>query len=172
MSIRAGIAVHAIGDGAVRTVLDAVEACAGGTDPGGIPGLNAVRIEHAQFVDETDIPRFARLGVVCSPQPCHLLTDIEAIERLMPHRADRAFPLRDLCNAYTESGTDPAHWVWLGSDAPVVPPDPFDNITAATLRTRAPAQGTPAAARIAPAQALDEAFTWSLMRSRRRTLTP
>jgi predicted amidohydrolase YtcJ len=167
-----GMAVHAIGDAAVRTVLDAVEACGGGTDPSSVPALDAVRIEHAQFVDGADIPRFAQLGVVASPQPCHLLTDIEAIERLMPHRAERAFPLRDLCNAYAQQGMDPAQWVWLGSDAPVVPPDPFDNITAATLRTRGTRPDQPLGGRIAPDQALDEALTWSLMQSRSRTLSP
>ncbi len=167
-----GMAVHAIGDAAVRTVLDAVEACGGRTDPSGVPSLNAVRIEHAQFIDEADVPRFAQLGVVASPQPCHLLTDIEAIERLMPHRAERAFPLRDLCNAYAEQGMDPARWVWLGSDAPVVPPDPCDNITAATLRTRATSHGQPPGTRIAARQAVDEAFAWSLMQCRRCTLSP
>lgn len=155
-----GAAVHAIGDAAVRTVLDAVEALgepAAETRPGG----RTIRIEHAQFVDGADVGRFPALQVVCSPQPCHLLTDIEAITRLTPGRAGRAFSLKDLCGAYERAGFDPAAWVWLGSDAPVVPPDPFDNITAACGRGRADAHGV----RIAPEQALEPGVVWGLMRA-------
>lgn len=161
----AGLAVHAIGDAAVRTVLDAVERCGGGTARDRAPGLGAVRVEHAQFVDEADVGRFAALGVVCSPQPCHLLTDIEAVHRVMPHRAARAFALRDLVAAYERAGMSAEDWVWLGSDAPVVPPSPMDNVTAATLRARV-AGGVS----VAPEQAVGEDLVWRLMRSRARTL--
>jgi predicted amidohydrolase YtcJ len=43
------------------------------------------RIEHAQVVDPADIPRFAKLGVIASMQPSHLLTDMNwAEDRLGP----------------------------------------------------------------------------------------
>src|SRR5207237_629051 len=49
------VAIHAIGDRAVRHCLDAIEAA------GGSPGLPS-RIEHAQLVHPGDLPRFAALG--------------------------------------------------------------------------------------------------------------
>lgn len=123
------VAAHAIGDAAVRACLDAIERVR--------PGTPGQRIEHAQFIDEADIPRFARLGVIASMQPCHLLTDIEAIRRFTPHRAARAFPLRDLIDAARAAGRDPSELIYLGSDAPIVPPDPADNLQAAVHRRRA-----------------------------------
>ncbi|HVZ94238.1 MAG TPA: amidohydrolase family protein, partial [Phycisphaerales bacterium] len=137
------IAAHAIGDAAVRTTLDAIERVK--------PKARGQRIEHAQFVDEADIPRFARLNVIASMQPCHLLTDIEAIERFAPRRAHRAFPLRDLIDAAKHAGHDPARLIFLGSDAPIVPPDPADNLQAAVHRRRA---GMPPDRAIAPQQAI------------------
>jgi hypothetical protein len=128
-SLGCPIAAHAIGDGAVRAVLDAVERVR--------PRAVGQRVEHAQFVDEADVPRFARLGVIASVQPCHLLTDIEAIRRFTPDRAERVFPLRDLIDAARSAGRDPADLVWLGSDAPIVRPDPEDNVQAAVFRRRA-----------------------------------
>jgi len=61
------IAVHAIGDGAVRLVLDGYEAAAkanGKRD-------SRHRIEHIEVVHPADIPRFADLGTVASMQPTH-----------------------------------------------------------------------------------------------------
>lgn len=61
------IAVHAIGDGAVNSVLNGYEAAAranGKRD-------SRHRIEHIEVVLASDIPRFAALGVVASMQPPH-----------------------------------------------------------------------------------------------------
>lgn len=159
MEAGCGAAVHAIGDCAVRNVLDALGSV-GGRNAGFGPGRE-VRIEHAQFVDERDVPRCFGLGAVVSPQPCHLLTDVEAILRLMPHRAHRAFALRDMVDAAGCAGLEPRDVIWLGSDAPVVPPDPGDNEQAAVRRCR-PGND----ARIAPEQAIDAALCWSLMAAR------
>ncbi len=138
------IAAHAIGDGAVRAVLGAIERVR--------PSAPLPRIEHAELIDEADVPRFAELGVVCSVQPCHLLTDIEALTRLLPHRLDRVLPLRELI----DSGCEPGALLWFGSDTPIVRPDPEDSIQAATQRRRA---GMDEASAIAPEQAItpDEA---------------
>lgn len=129
-----GLAVHAIGDGAVRAVLDAYETCHADTrldvDAAGLPTL---RIEHAELIDETDIPRFAELGVVASVQPCHLLTDIEALRRGLPHRLHRVLPLRELIAA----GCTPGDLLWFGSDTPIVRPHPQDSLQAAVHRRRA-----------------------------------
>lgn len=61
------IAVHAIGDGAVRMVLDGYEAAAAANGPRD----RRNRIEHAEVVHPDDLPRFGRLGVVASMQPTH-----------------------------------------------------------------------------------------------------
>ncbi|WP_027350583.1 amidohydrolase [Halotalea alkalilenta] len=61
------IAVHAIGDGAVREALDGYAAAIrenGSRD-------SRHRIEHIEVVHPDDIPRFAELGTVASMQPVH-----------------------------------------------------------------------------------------------------
>ncbi len=144
-----GLAVHAIGDGAVRAVLDGVEAA----QRGGVRGAR-VRAEHCELVDAADVARFARLGVVASVQPCHLLADIEALNRHVPHRLERVLPLRELIDSGLRSGEG----LLFGSDAPVVRPDPGDSVQAAVHRRR-PGDGE--AAQIAPGQAVTEAEAWA-----------
>jgi hypothetical protein len=147
-----GLAIHAIGDGAVRAVLDAWEATPGRHH---VPKGNAVpalRIEHCELVDAADVPRFAELGVVASVQPCHLLADIEVLTRELPHRLDRVLPLRDMIDA----GCEPGRGLWFGSDVPIVRADPRDSILAATRRGR-PGESVI----IAPEQAISEADAWA-----------
>ncbi len=158
-------AVHAIGDAAVRQVLDAYE-LAGRPRLPDLPRTPALRIEHAQFVDEADIPRFSAMNIIASLQPCHLLTDIEAIARNAPHRADRAFPLRDLVDSAAAAGRDPAELVWLGSDSPVVRPDPADNLQAAVHRRRGSNDTPP----VAPQQAITREQCLALHRAPAATL--
>ena len=118
------IAAHAIGDGAVRAVLDGIEAT--GTQRTGH------RIEHAELVDASDVARFVEMGVVCSVQPCHLLADIEALKRGCPGRLDRVLPLRELIEAGLVCGES----LFFGSDVPIVRADHRDSVVAATLRRR------------------------------------
>ncbi len=59
------ISTHAIGDGGVRTTLDAYEAAQ--TKNGKRDSRH--RIEHIELIDPADIPRLAQLGVVASLQP-------------------------------------------------------------------------------------------------------
>ena len=61
------ISVHAIGDGAVRMVLDGYEAA---RRANGIRNSRH-RIEHIEVVHPDDIARFAELGVIASMQPPH-----------------------------------------------------------------------------------------------------
>ena len=150
------VAAHAIGDAAVRVLLDAYEAV-GGSGGAGF----GLRIEHAQFVDAADVGRFGRLGVVASLQACHLLADIEAILRLTPRRADRAFPLRELIDGARGAGREAEELVYLGSDTPVVAPTPRDNVQAAVHRRRAEA-GCPV---VGASQAISEGEAWGLMRA-------
>lgn len=119
------MAAHAIGDAAVRAVLDAIERVRPRT-----PGF---RIEHAELIDEADIPRFAQLGVIASVQPCHLLYDIEALRRGLPQRLDRVLPLRELARA----GCRPGELMMFGSDVPIVRANPADSLQAAIHRRRA-----------------------------------
>lgn len=145
------LAVHAIGDAAVRCCLDAVSPSHRLTIS---PSQPALRIEHAEIIDPADVPRFAELGVVCSVQPCHLLADVEALRRGLPHRLDRVLPLRDLI----DSGCRPGELLWFGSDVPIVRPHPADSIQAAVHRRRT---GMNAAETIAPAQAISEDEAWA-----------
>lgn len=61
------IAVHAIGDGAVRTTIDGYEAAqqANGTRD------SRHRIEHIELIDRADIARLGTLGITASLQPPH-----------------------------------------------------------------------------------------------------
>jgi predicted amidohydrolase YtcJ len=150
------IVAHAIGDRAVRTMLDAIQAF-------GAVGERPHRIEHAQFIDEADVARFAELGVVASMQVCHLLPDMEALRRLVAGRMDRAFVLHELWRAYEARGLDPVDYLWLGSDAPVVSPDPADTLQASMHRRRA---GMSVGEAINPDQALSSERTVACLRSR------
>lgn len=126
---RTAVALHAIGDRAVRTALDAfAEAKAEGEGP-----WPRHRIEHAQHWRPEDIARPAEAGVILSMQPAHLLADIDICERHIGARGRFAFPLRSLRDA----GAKPA----FGSDAPVETIDPLDGIRSAVLRRRR--DGTP-----------------------------
>lgn len=141
------LAIHVIGDGAVRAALDAWE------ETRNPRSASRLRLEHCELIDEADVPRFHRFGVTASVQPCHLLTDIEVLRRHVPHRLDRVLPLRDLLNA----GLVPGETLLFGSDAPIVRPNPEDSVLAATLRRR---RGMVEADSIAPAQAIDEETAW------------
>jgi hypothetical protein len=61
------VAVHAIGDGAVRMVLDGYEAAIKANGKRDMRN----RIEHIELVHPDDIPRFAETGTVASMQPTH-----------------------------------------------------------------------------------------------------
>lgn len=148
------LAAHAIGDAAVRTCLDAAELVQArplppsrSVTPSPRHSVAALRIEHAELIDAADVPRFAALGVVASVQPCHLLADIEALRRLLPHRLDRVLPLRELIDA----GCRPGELLWFGSDTPIVRPDVEDSIQAAAQRRRVKMDSSEA---IGPEQAI------------------
>jgi predicted amidohydrolase YtcJ len=125
------VAAHAIGDRGNRVVLDGMERVLGqearGTD-------HRWRIEHAQVVALTDIPRFAQLGVIASMQPTHATSDMRwAQARLGEERLAGAYAWRRM----QESGALLA----LGSDFPVEAVDPVLGLHAAA--TRQDARGWP-----------------------------
>ena len=124
------VAIHAIGDRAVRSALDAIESSAGLLAKLALPP----RIEHVQLLHPADRPRFARLGTWASLQPAHCVADIELAERAWGARTGRSYPWRSLL----EGGASVA----FGSDAPVEAPVPALGLHAALTRQRV--DGTPA----------------------------
>lgn len=129
-------AIHAIGDAANTTVLDAYE------DAG--PTTLRNRIEHAQHLRPADVPRFARLGVVASMQPTHATSDYPLSREALGDRDVRHYPWRELLDAG-------AHLAF-GSDCPVEAFEPMYGVHAAVTRTRR--DGEPVGGR-EPEQALD-----------------
>jgi predicted amidohydrolase YtcJ len=116
--------VHAIGDRANRETLDVFEAAyasAGRKDM-------RWRVEHAQHISESDIPRFGRLGVIPSMQGIHCTSDAPyVLARLGSERArDGAYSWRKLMAA----GAIIAN----GTDAPVEAVDPLPNYHALVSR--------------------------------------
>jgi predicted amidohydrolase YtcJ len=86
------IFTHAIGDRAVRLALDAYEQAGkanGGRDA-------RFRIEHIETVHPTDVPRFAKLGVIASMEPIHCDPDTVAVwsKAVGPERLKLAFAWR------------------------------------------------------------------------------
>jgi len=111
---------HAIGDKAAAMALNSF-------DQPGVSRTARNRIEHAQVVDPADIPRFAKLGVIASMQPNHLLTDMNwAEDRLGPKRAAYSYAWKAFLNA----GVPLA----FGTDYPVEPITPFRGLYCAVTR--------------------------------------
>jgi hypothetical protein len=122
--------VHAIGDAGNRAVLDAFEAAHEAHPDSDL----RFRVEHAQILADSDIPRFAALGVIASMQPTHATSDMPwAEQRVGPERIRGAYVWRSLL----ESG---AH-VAAGSDFPVERVAPLLGVYAAV--TRQDASGKP-----------------------------
>jgi predicted amidohydrolase YtcJ len=154
LALGLGLAVHAIGDAAVRAVLDVEEGVRRHGPRSAAADGTPLRIEHCELIDPADVPRFAELGVVASVQACHLLADIEVLRRRLPHRLERVLPLRELIDA----GCEPGVGLIFGSDTPIVRADPTDSIQAAVLRRR---EGMGEAEAIARDQAISEAEAWA-----------
>jgi predicted amidohydrolase YtcJ len=129
-ALRKGIQIqtHAIGDRGNRFILDQYE-----------KAMNAVpkaqwkikeprwRVEHSQIVNPTDIPRFAKLGVIPSMQPSHAIGDL--------HFAPSRLGIARLAGAYAwQSFIKSGSIVPGGSDAPVERGEPMIEFYAAVAR--------------------------------------
>ncbi|WP_370584498.1 amidohydrolase [Novosphingobium sp. KA1] len=124
------IAVHAIGDEANATVLDSIAELSAT-----YKGDRRWRIEHAQIVDPTDIPRFGQFGVIASMQPQH-----EASDRTM---AEARLGAQRLTGAYAwKSIAATGAKLAFGSDTPVEPSEPFVGMAVAISREGADGQPT------------------------------
>jgi predicted amidohydrolase YtcJ len=120
------IYIHAIGDGAVRMSLDALEA-AMREHPG---RQRRHRIEHIETISAADIPRFGALGIIASMQPYHCYPepnlDTVWAANIGPERLQRAFAW----NSLQAAGAT----LVFGSDWPVVTLDPLAGVRNAVLR--------------------------------------
>jgi predicted amidohydrolase YtcJ len=122
---RAGlqVMVHAIGDRAIRLQLDIYKRVAQENGPRD----RRFRIEHAQHLAPSDVPRFAQQGVIASMQPYHAIDDGRWAERVIgPERAKTTYAFRSLLDAHAQ--------VAFGSDWDVAPPTPIEGIYAAVTR--------------------------------------
>jgi hypothetical protein len=124
--------VHAIGDRTNRMVLDQFERAFAERPQARDPRF---RVEHAQILDERDIPRFARLGVIASMQGIHCTSD-------RPWAASRIGEARVAEGLYVwqkllRSGAR----ILNGTDVPVEDVDPVKNFHASVTREKE--DGTP-----------------------------
>jgi predicted amidohydrolase YtcJ len=117
------IGIHAIGPKANNWILNACEksiAKNGRRD-------SRHRIEHAQILIESDIPRFAELGVIPSMQPTHCITDKRFIvKRIGEERSRWSYTWKSLVNA--------GSILAFGTDYSVEPLNPMEGLYAAVTR--------------------------------------
>lgn len=132
------IALHAIGDLAVRTAIDALEVAAEQRAARGDTRNPRHRIEHLEYVDEADVARLAPLGITASMQPVHCDPAIMAnwVDMLGHERAHRGFAWPE----YLAHGTTLA----FGTDTPTAPYQSLPNMYIAATRK------SPSDASIAP----------------------
>jgi predicted amidohydrolase YtcJ len=117
------IGIHAIGDKANNWVLNAFEKAAnvnGKRD-------SRHRDEHTQTVQLSDIPRFAKLGVIPSMQPTHCISDKLFYEKRVGYeRCKGTYAWR----SFIEAGSILA----FGTDYQVEPLNPMEGLYAAVTR--------------------------------------
>lgn len=118
--------IHAIGDRGNRLALDAFQRAAAAV-PDAPAGGSRPRVEHAQVLAPSDIPRFGREGIIASVQPTHATSDMPwAQARVGPDRIAGAYAWRLLKNAGARLAG--------GSDFPVESENPLLGFYAAVTR--------------------------------------
>jgi len=122
------LAIHAIGDLAVRNALDAFELAAQQRAELGDTRPRRHRIEHLEYVDAADIARLAPLGVTASMQPVHVDPAYldNWIELLGDERAQKGFAWPE----YLAHDTRLA----FGTDTPTAAHHPLPNMYIAATR--------------------------------------
>ncbi|HPT21628.1 MAG TPA: amidohydrolase [Bacteroidales bacterium] len=117
------IGVHAIGDKGDNWTLNAFEKAQqvnGRRD-------SRHRIEHAQTLIQSDIPRFAQLHVIASMQPTHCITDKRFCEkRIGSERSKGAYAWKSLADA--------GAILAFGTDYQVEPINPMEGLYASVTR--------------------------------------
>ena len=116
------LAIHAIGDQAVRETIDAIEhALAGESNQ-----HHRHRIEHASVTAPDCLERMAKLKIVATLQPQFVTSDTWTAQRLGPRRTPWAYPFRSMIDRGVP--------VTLSSDCPVERLDAFAAIASAVGR--------------------------------------
>lgn len=121
------IAVHAIGSGAVRQVLDGYEHArkANGKRE------SRHRIEHIETIEEDDLPRLSALGVVGSMQPTHPPgTGDLPLQPYLSRIGEKRWPLAFAWRTISDTGVTLVH----GTDWPVTPLNPLACLQGALVR--------------------------------------
>ena len=143
------VAVHALGDRAVRTALDAYEqVLAGGENP------RRHRIDHNAVVHPDDRARYDEVGVVAvvfgSWPTCAMVAGTAFEHRSPPELADWEWPWRSLLDASPDTV-----FAWH-ADAPFLDPSPGRTLEGLVTRAEGECQPTPGMA--AGAITVDEAL--------------
>lgn len=116
-------AIHAIGDRAVGNALKALSRV-----KTAYPEVKGLRIEHAQLIAREDLAQFHKHGITCSVQPCHMLSDIDMVERYWSNQKAFLYPYHSL----DVSGAQ----VVFGSDGPIDDETPAHYLDAAIYRQK------------------------------------
>ena len=125
------IAVHAIGDAAVRATLDGYEAARNANGPRD----SRHRVEHIELIHPDDIKRLKPLGIVASVQPLHSPSG----GMFSPYPPDVMVRAEQIKHAFAtktirETGTP----VCFSTDWPVVPVDVMPSVKSAVYRPDLP----------------------------------
>ena len=116
------IAVDAVGDAANSELLDAITELSQT-----YKGDRRWRIEHAQIVDPSDLPRFGQNGIVASMQPARAVADGRmATARLGEARISGAYAWKAMLDNRVP--------LTFGSDVPTETPNPFVGMAVAMSR--------------------------------------
>lgn len=118
-----GLALHAIGDDAVREAIRAIRIAQSSRSSN---VLIKDRIEHLQLLDPADMEDLLKSEAVASLQPCHLFEDRNILRSRWGSRADHAIPFRELL--------DHGVPVISGTDAPIEVLDPWADLRVACDR--------------------------------------
>jgi len=117
------LATHCIGDRGNRLCLDAYKKALSRSPKQD----HRFRIEHAQFVADRDVTRFARLGILPSMQPTHATSDMSFVRSALGSEREKdGYAWRRFRNR--------GSIIPCGSDFPVESPDPLRGIYAAVTR--------------------------------------
>jgi len=127
-ALKLQVAVHAIGDMAVQTTLDAYQYARFSNGPRD----SRHRIEHVEVLNPQDLTRFGRMHVLASMQPLHAdfgtATENPWRRLIGPSRWGWGFPWKSLMLANVP--------IAFGSDWPVVTMNPFEGMRAGLSRTK------------------------------------
>lgn len=126
------VAIHGIGDKGIAMALDAFAHARRANRARD----SRHRVEHVQIIRREDIKRFKDLGVIASVEPCHVTNDQRWAEKRVGRK--RCEEGGYLWRSFVEAGVELA----FGTDWPVEPMSPMENLYAAVTRQKL--DGTPA----------------------------